>query len=167
MERRAFGIVMSYVNVNCNDNITVPQFGIVFHWVGFISSSDASHFFNVICLLIRLYCSFYVAAFCAIVLKCCTNICLITKHHFTLYYQLSSFRLPAARPRSLSPLLLSNSFLHFIFSCSSRPPWSQVPLPPNIHLFFLLPSTPCFLPAFRFCNPLSPTLLSLLLSLPW
>ena len=49
---------------------------------------------------------------------------------------------PAAQPSSPSSVLLSNSRLSLIFSCSSHPPPTQMPFPSNIHLFFsLLPYT--------------------------
>lgn len=149
---------MSYVNVNL-----LLQLSIIFHWVGFISFRCVSYSLHC-CLFVNEIILFHVV--CTIVLKCCANILLRIKHH--LLPTLSSLlRLPADQPSSLSSLLLSNPFLHFIFSCSSRPPWSQVPFPSNIHLFFLLPSSIRCLPAFRFSNPLSPTLQLLLLSSPW
>ena len=121
-------------------------FAIIFQWVGFIISNDVRHFYIVICLLMRSNCSIDVLK---VALRMRTK-------HFPLYFLLVSFFfwLPAA--------------LHFILSCFSRPPWSQISYSSHP---ISSSSSPlhyaCFLPASRSSNPLSPTLLSLLLSLPW
>lgn len=138
---------------------------IIFHWVGLSGSSDVSHsylFANKIILFIL----------CCIILYNSSE--MLHKHSseskslalyfllFLLFFQLLLFN-PLLHP------LLSNSPLHFIFSHSSRP--SQVKkyiFSSNIHLSFLLPSiVQALFPAFCFTNPLSPSRLSPLLSLPW
>ncbi len=100
-------------------------------------------FYTVICLLMRLYCLFYVAAFCTVVLKCCTNILLRTKHHLLCTFCSFSFSSdslllnPVLRPISSSPILFYIS--SFLAPLVLHDPKFLFPL--TASLFFLLPDT--------------------------